>query len=401
MVNWPLVALILLVIVLIKYVSDCRKTKRASGMSGCPRLSHFENNGATPYCSPTKHACVNCINDDDCPSGLCNPNNNQCVQCTDDNLSKCPPDQQQCSNGTCQQCKTVDGITQGCPNGQLCDNGRCVNCIMDNDCPTSGANGGQGVCSTGVCGECRFGPDGVAIGCPASAPFCGKDGKCRVCQEDNTGCSGSTPFCLTNNERNQCVGCREWSDCGAPAESLCGPHGAFDKESKSCICDPAWANRDPSDKSDPSRPPYCRVCAPGRGPPGDCSKDLHVEGDGSRTVFTVPGGDSDYNFKNYCFFSDTGDEKLNASCKTAFGPLASVYKMPSGRNNDWNPCNDDSDKTCAGANVSRPVCKVPKYYTAHGVNADDSAYTICNVNGPDSNGKRTTAYPPGFEPLAT
>jgi hypothetical protein len=404
MVCWSLVALILLVIALM-YNCAPVVANRWNGMkarSGAVhmqrRRSGFDSSTSTPYCSPTTHTCVGCVADADCVTGFCDPATNQCVECTDENVSKCPDDSKQCNSGKCVQCKTgPNGEAIGCGPGQVCDKGRCVQCAVDPDCPTSGVNGGPGACAAGTCAECRVDEKGVAIGCPADFPFCGPDGKCRKCIEGGAGCATGYCYIGPDEPRNKCVECLEWKHCATsdrptPPEALCGPHGKMGTDG-TCVCNDGWGMGPP----DPSRPSFCRACAEGRGPRGDCSKDLHTEADGSPTVFTVPGGNSDFNYENYCFFSGKDDDTLNASCQTAFGSHATVYKMPSGRNNDWNPCNDDSDKSCKGANISRPVCKVSRYFTDHGAAVTDPSYGICNLNGPDSNGYKTTAYPPGFD----
>jgi len=388
MVCWSLVALILLVIVLM-YNSARRAASRAGPRKGSKgkRRSGFEGGTQTPYCNQVTHACVGCVEDIDCPTGICDPTTNSCTQCSDTNVSKCPEGLQQCDKGTCQACKTVNGQHIGCGPGQVCSNGRCVECAFDVDCPTAGYNGAPGVCAAGVCGECRFDENGVAIGCPADLPYCGQDGKCRACLGDGTGCGGDKPYCYTGNDapRSQCVACRTWSDCASetqatPPEVLCGPHGKFNPATGACECAPEWADGD----KDPSRPMHCRVCAPGRGPRGDCSKDIHTNG-----IFSVKGGASDYDDANWCFNTDvyTYDGKGNEVCIHAFGPNASTA-------NSY--CSHDD--ACDG-NTNRYNCVVPTYYTDHGVDPTAGSYGQCNLNGPDSDGNPTTLYPPGFQPF--
>lgn len=388
MICWELVILVVLVIIV---AGTCRRA--VAGFSG--RRSNYVT---APYCNQATHACVGCVADIDCASGRCDPATNQCVGCMVD--ADCPDGVCDPATRACVKC-TADNRTK-CGPGQQCANNTCVDCVADADCPGRGYDGGPGVCVAGVCAECR---DDAS--CPAGAKHCGA-GKCYVCADDS-GCGGETPFCMQKggpNARGLCVGCRTWRDCGAEKPNgadtskmvapgvLCGPHGRYNDQTGECKCDPDWVNG-PDTATGPG---YCRACAPGRGPPGDCTKDLHTEEAGSRVVFAVPGGDSSSDFDKYCFFSDTGDDKLNASCQAAFGPRATVYKMPNtGHNNDWNPCNDDSDKACSGANVSRPVCKVPRYYTNRGANVDDGAFGLCNVNGPASGDRKTTSYPPGFD----
>ncbi len=386
MVCWSLVALILLVIALM-YNCAPVVANRWNGMKarrGVLRRSGFDGGNSTPYCAPTTHTCVGCITDVDCVTGLCDPKTNQCVECTDDNVGKCPDGAKQCVSGKCLQCKTgPDGTVVGCGPNQVCDNGRCADCVQDTDCKTSGVDGKQGACASGACAECRVDEKGVAIGCPADFPFCGQDGKCRKCIEGGAGCATGYCYIGPDEPRNKCVECLEWKHCATsdrptPPEALCGPHGKMGPDGK-CVCNDGWV----MGPLDPSRPSECRACAEDRGPRGDCSKDLHSNG-----VFSVKGGGTPDDNYDWCFNTDvyTYEGKGNEVCKHAFGDHASTA-------NSY--CSSDGDS--CGFNKNRYNCIVPRYYTDHGAAVTDPSYGICNRNGPDSDGKRTTAYPPGFD----
>ena len=397
MVCWSLVALILLVIALM-YNCAPVVANRWNGMkarSGAVRRrrSGFDGN-STPYCAPTTHTCVGCVADADCVTGFCDPATNQCVECTDANVSKCLDDSKQCNSGNCVQCKTgPNGEAIGCGPGQVCDKGRCVQCAVDPDCPTSGVNGGPGACAAGTCAECRVDEKGVAIGCPADFPFCGQDGKCRKCKEDGTGCASGHCYVGPDEPRNKCVECLEWKHCATgdrptPPEALCGPHGKMGTDG-TCVCNDGWG----MGPADPSRPSFCRACAEGRGPPGDCSKQLHVAGDGSRTVFSVPGGEDKWCYDGYP--SIHGSDQHNEICRNAFGPNASTVDT----SGDDAYCK--SDNACKGSTLNRYNCIVPKYYTDLGVDTNAATYGACNQNGPinPSMDRATTGYPPGFLPF--
>jgi hypothetical protein len=155
--------------------------------------------GPKPFCDTGTGACVECLTDDNCPSGKV------------------------CSNKACVPGCTA---THGCPDGGgMCDtsNKMCMVCMKDADC-----GGGTPRCDTasGNCVECLPTNDN----CP-QGKFCGQVNSVYTCQ---TGCqtvadcpkpdAGGMPACCnhicvdTDIDGKNCGMCN--NDCGK--ESCCG-----------------------------------------------------------------------------------------------------------------------------------------------------------------------------------
>lgn len=130
--------------------SACKKSRdglgklfpKAGECGQCDVDAHCVDYNDGPRCDTKRHACVDCLEDADCPAGRCDGETNTCVDCLED--------------GDCAVACDVEART-------------CVDCLQDADC------------SAGVCDE----PNQACVGCLAAVDcpggFCDYDA--QVCVE--------------------------------------------------------------------------------------------------------------------------------------------------------------------------------------------------------------------------
>ncbi len=148
-----------------------------------------------PYCDPDSNQCVECLKDDNCPSGkVCSQK--ACVPGCND-MHGCPDGGGACTNGMCAACKTDNDCSGQTPR---CDtnSGLCVACLPVNDnCP-------QGF----VCNQVN-GTYTCAMGCKTAADCPAGDGGAQ-----NMACCNQVCVDL-NSDGKHCGDCN--TDCGNQA----------------------------------------------------------------------------------------------------------------------------------------------------------------------------------------
>ena len=158
-------------------------------------------------CHPTSHECVGCFSDDNCAHGVCLPGKGFCVQCFED---------EHCSSGICDTDKQV-----------------CVGCGEDKDCDDGN------VCTTGACagGQCTHTP--VADGQTCTADPCTLGdicvaGACKAGDEPNLECFP----CQTTADCEETQFCRRDGDI-CDGEGVCAPRPLTcnDASGRVCGCD--------------------------------------------------------------------------------------------------------------------------------------------------------------------
>ncbi len=179
------------------------------------------------YCDPVASACKEgCDTTAQCDQQLCDPNKHACVDCVDD--IDCPFGTS-CFASVCAQCAVDDD----CPLGKSCFASFCVECVGDKDCPLGKS------CFGSVCAECAVDKDcplGKTCSASACVPGCSPTQSCPAAQT----CCGSACVDLANSVHS-CGGCNV--DCFAP------PHKDVFCKSGLCgvgACDAAYADCDGS-----------------------------------------------------------------------------------------------------------------------------------------------------------
>ncbi len=163
-------------------------------------------------CDPDTHACVDCLQDGDCPLGkVCKQK--ACVDgCTD--THGCPSGM--CTNGMCSVCK-ANGDCANDPNGnKLCDvaSGKCVACLVTGDCGAGQfCDPGDHTCHMGcdTDGQCTTDAGNANMKCCNHVCY-DLNSSNTHCGDCNTDCGNQTccgGFCsdITNGDINNCGGC--------------------------------------------------------------------------------------------------------------------------------------------------------------------------------------------------
>jgi Cys-rich repeat protein len=320
--------------------------------SGC--TSDADCSAPTPYCDTAASACVECLEDENCPAGtecvggVGGPTCQQKPQCTSDD--ECDRGKI-CVDGTCE---TGCSSNRDCPSGWEClidvgDNGTCAQCVEDANCPpgyrctdyeceffcTQDSHCAPEVCDTasGACVECTEDGDCAAgFICRNNACLrgCRDDGDCptgrcdpaqQICVDcltsgdcpighicvDTTcvpGCSSdrdcpSGLYCAANQgDHGACVECIEDAHC--PASHICHNNTCTfscssdaDCSSPLPVCDTtSGACVECLDKGDCAIGHLCadQVCVPGCEDDRDCPAGQECQGGQCREV-CVPTGD--------------------------------------------------------------------------------------------------------------
>lgn len=188
----------------------------AGGDAGSPTCRNDDDcPSEAPRCEPTNGACVQCVSDSDCPSGLCDMSAHSCTACN--SSADCPNSLPVCDLDvhSCVQCET----SGQCLAGQVCafESHRCAPaCQSNNDC----AGSGRPTCALAsrVCVECTMDSDCVALGRPIRCDLL--IGSCVACLLDADCNAGRC-----NRLEHVCVECLTAADCGGHTCShyKCGP----------------------------------------------------------------------------------------------------------------------------------------------------------------------------------
>ena len=322
-----------------------------------------------------------CTSNSDCNNQVCNINGD-CVDpdrkvenCSGENACKAP---RICLNDVCEcpsyESKAQDGkmikmVGPNCEyNDELCNNQG----IASND--------GKCVCNSYTSPATGKSKQYIGKNCEMSDYDCKKDdiygiknanGTCDYCSPNGKKDETGNVACICNHGFLMPYCRQKYTDAN------CNRGKVNDTDTTTnCLCEDGW---------DPATD--CKECLPGRGPGnGDCSLKLYSKDGKTEHTFSVKGGDSEYDYDNWCF--DTGkwtyEGKGNEVCKHMFGPESKTA-------NSY--CS--SDQACAGI-TNRFNCVVPKFYVNKDENVDNDSYVQCNTNGPDSGGRKTTLYPSGF-----
>jgi hypothetical protein len=194
----------------------------------------------------------------------------------------------------------------------------CMSCDPnDSACATCTTDGAKKCQNGGTC--TALGTGGTAGVCVCPAPYFGNNCE-KQCSADVPCASGT---CLPNGTCSTTPGSCTAANCIAPH---CDP--------KTCLCADGWAD-DPNDPTGKK----CGTCAPGRGPPGDCSKKIFTN---SGLKLALPE----------CY--DVGwrsAAELNGYCQNAYGNSSS-----------WDPTAYECYPNLAcNSTTSRPICDVPNF----------------------------------------
>jgi Cys-rich repeat protein len=211
------------------------------GTGGCRSAADCAFDPAGPLCDPGRGACVECLEDANCPEGETCRNGTCAGGCTGD--AECPAETPWCrlATGVCVECLGPEH----CDAGEDCRANACVPqtiaCASDGDCavdPTRPRCRLTG--ETGVCVECLDGADcGEAQACIADACVsvsCTADADCAAvpglprCDLEASRCVA----CLGDGdcaEGERCVeractvvpGCAVDADCREPTRPICDP----------------------------------------------------------------------------------------------------------------------------------------------------------------------------------
>lgn len=207
--------------------------------------------------------------------------------------------------------------TDKCPAGTTHYDGYgCLSCDpQDLSCQTC-TNDGTKPCKNG--GKCiTLGTGSEAGICLCSPPYFGNSCE-KECSADVPCASGT---CLPNGT------------CTTSPQSCTATNCTTNCDPKTCQCSDGWV----SDPNDPTGK-KCKVCAPGRGPPGDCSKVLY-------DLPTYVLAD------NHCIDTNIHTSSaLDNFCQQTYGPLA-----------NWSGQQCHGSDGCAG-NTNPILCNVPKFY---------------------------------------
>jgi Cys-rich repeat protein len=190
--------------------------------SGAPRCTANADCPSALVCNTLDATCVQCVEDQNCPSGTCLPDGT-CAMCGP--AQPCPQGQTCGADGLCTN--GCDSATAGCPMGKYCLPGSatCVECTMDSQCGPNRICDALHICR-GACTSpsmpCAQGTvcdadAGVCVGCLSNAncsmpPVC--DPVTRTCVGCLSGsdCNGALAVC--NPGTQTCVGCVADGDCG-------------------------------------------------------------------------------------------------------------------------------------------------------------------------------------------
>jgi hypothetical protein len=167
--------------------------------------------GGKPICNESAKTCVECLNNDNCPTSkpTCNPATNTCVECIGD--------------GNCLAPK---------PGCDIATN-TCVECTKDPHCPMNlpkcrtveiGDAGG----ALNVCVECLGDSN-----CPTTKPGCNLDSNTCVQCTKHEHCPSAAPLC--DNAKNACVECLSNADCKNPLATVC-TNGTCEPCSRNADC---------------------------------------------------------------------------------------------------------------------------------------------------------------------
>lgn len=158
-------------------------------------------------CNTIDDTCVECLSNENCPSGLCLPDNH-CSACGPN--AKCAQGEVCAADGSCKSGCETD--TAGCTDGLYCLPGSvsCVECIRDAQC------GPGRVCDQGH--VCRGGCSALNPVCVAGQ-VCDVDGGTCVGCVTNADCHAPQPVC--DPATRSCVGCIVSTDCKDPSKPVC------------------------------------------------------------------------------------------------------------------------------------------------------------------------------------
>jgi hypothetical protein len=207
--------------------TGCKLDSDCGGEGGAPDGGMGDGGvgGATPFCDTTRHTCVQCLSQNDCPVGeLCSPSG-ACVLGCDLSMGKGCPGTLSCCNKLCVDTRSdplnCSGCNMPCTGAKtLCCNSVCAdpssevaNCGGCNK-PCSSLNATPH-CSTGMCSwTC--------------------DPNFQHCMTGNTGCETST------TTTTDCGGCRNACDGSNATSTTCS--------GTTCVymCKPGFADCQPT-----------------------------------------------------------------------------------------------------------------------------------------------------------
>ncbi len=199
----------------------CLKESNTCG----PCTSHEDCNqgsGSQHYCGKDQRChYASCLKDEDCKeySQVCSPKTFRCVDCSND--QHCPSEKPLCRNQVCVRCAT----DEDCPGGKCDEYLGCVQCKKNTDCDPSQT------CYDGDM-QCRERCDD-AFECPTGSCFIGHctDPVGSSCNSEAPSPCGGVGLCLTINLQNQTVPGYCTRDCGYSIYPPC-PNGYDCKNGK-------------------------------------------------------------------------------------------------------------------------------------------------------------------------
>ncbi len=294
-------------------------------------------------CSTSEGACVECLIDEQCESGVCLPDG-RCAQCTED--GDCPEGSVCGPNKSCVAgCGDANAV---CPAGKVCYAGGCVDCTEDTHC------GPGRVCSAG--NEC-------VPGCSDAQPQCLDNqvcdvasGTCVTCLDDGQCMDPALPQC--DPATDSCVGCLEDGHCTNPALPFCSP------AQKTCVECVGDAQCDPGSVCTGSQCvpgctatqdcPQSQTCDTASGQCVECTQDAHCGGatkvcltSENRCVECLPGANDTCPAGAWC----RSDSVCEQGCKNGADCTSGVC-LPT---HSCDGCVSDSE--CAAGNVcDQGVC---------------------------------------------
>ncbi len=181
--------------------------------SGVPLHS---NSGAGTSCSESggkvcdgAGACVECVANPDCTSGVCNTTSHTCAAASCSDTTKNGDESDIDCGGSCPtKCALSKGCaaTTDCVTGLKCDGTKCVECTVGTDCPSSGlCDTTTGTCKAAACDDTYKNGSETDVDCGGSCTT-----KCAFGQ----GCAATTD-CATGLkcDGTKCVNCTVDSEC--------------------------------------------------------------------------------------------------------------------------------------------------------------------------------------------
>jgi hypothetical protein len=188
-----------------------------------------------PICDEANNTCVECLEPDDCPTGLktkCN-DNNICVECLNAATDCVNASASRCDNGACAKCMS-NADCEHIAGAGVCDDGSCVACTVADDsaCGTKSCNLATKSCTqttkgtVATCKPCLA--DNECVGGNQADP----DARCVPMEFQGTPRPGG--FCLRRAAktctRPYTIGITGQSLSGASAENYCG----IDQQNVTC-----------------------------------------------------------------------------------------------------------------------------------------------------------------------